>query len=67
MIITKDQKMKEVFGLGYPSAPIYTVEEFGEKQFEIMKQQERVRPLLISIKPGNNQLILLSGKSQISG
>ena len=67
MIITKDQKMKEVFGLGYPSAPIYTVEEFGEKQFEIMKQQEQVRPLLISIKPGNNQLILLSGKSQISG
>ena len=58
--------MKEVFGLGYPSAPIYTVEEFGEKQFEIMKQQERVRPVLISIEPWNNQLILLSGKSQIS-
>lgn len=40
--------MKEVFGLGYPSAPIYTVEEFGEKQFEIMKQQEKVN--LISPK-----------------
>ena len=46
--------MKEVFGLGYPSAPIYTVEEFGEKQFEIMKHQERVRPLLISI---NSEII----------
>ena len=51
MIITKDQKMKEVFGLGYPSAPIYTVEEFGEKQFELMKKQELVKPLLITFKP----------------
>ena len=39
MIITKNEEMKRVFGLGYPSAPVYTVEEFGERQAEIMRQQ----------------------------
>ena len=42
MIITKNEEMKRVFGLGYPSAPIYTVEEFGEKQAQLMAQQAKV-------------------------
>ena len=40
MIITKNEEMKRVFGLGYPSAPIYTVEEFGERQAQLMAQQQ---------------------------
>jgi hypothetical protein len=41
-MIAKNEEMKRVFGLGYPSRPVYTVEEFGEKQVELMRQQERV-------------------------
>lgn len=32
IIITKDQVQKKVFGLGYPSIPVMTVEEFYEKR-----------------------------------
>lgn len=31
--------MKQVFGLGYPSRPVYTVEEFGDVMVEKMKQE----------------------------
>lgn len=31
-IITKNEAQKAVFGLGYPSMPIYTVEEFYENR-----------------------------------
>ena len=34
--------MKQVFGLGYPSRPVYTVEEFGDRQVELMKKQQQV-------------------------
>ena len=42
MIIAKNEQMKKVLGLGYPSAPIYTVEEFGEKQMQMLQQQAMV-------------------------
>lgn len=42
MIIAKNEQMKKVLGLGYPSAPIYTVEEFGDRQVEIMQKQAKV-------------------------
>ena len=42
MIIAKNEQMKKVLGLGYPSAPVYTVEEFGEKQMELMQRQSQV-------------------------
>ena len=42
MIIAKNEQMKKVLGLGYPSAPIYTVEEFGDRQVEIMEKQAKV-------------------------
>jgi hypothetical protein len=35
--------MKQVFGMGYPSRPVYTVEEFGDRQVEIMAQQAQVK------------------------
>jgi len=41
MIIAKNEQMKKVLGLGYPSAPIYTVEEFGDRQVEIMQKQAK--------------------------
>jgi len=41
MIIAKNEQMKKVLGLGYPSAPIYTVEEFGDRQVEIMEKQAK--------------------------
>lgn len=41
--------MKRVFGLGYPSRPVYTVEEFGEKQVELMQQQKRVNQFTKSL------------------
>lgn len=31
-IITKNETQKAVFGLGYPSLPIYTVDEFYEQR-----------------------------------
>ena len=42
MIIAKNEQMKKVLGLGYPSAPIYTVEEFGDRQVQIMEKQAKV-------------------------
>ena len=42
MINAKNEQMKKVLGLGYPSAPIYTVEEFGDRQVEIMQKQAKV-------------------------
>ena len=41
MIITKNEEMKRVFGLGYPSAPVFTVEEFGERQAQLMMAQQQ--------------------------
>ena len=41
-MIAKNEEMKRVFGLGYPSRPVYTVEEFGERQAQLMRQQEKV-------------------------
>jgi immunoglobulin-binding protein 1 len=32
VIITKDQAMKQVFGAGYPSLPVLTVDEFYEQR-----------------------------------
>ena len=49
-MIAKNEEMKRVFGLGYPSRPVYTVEEFGEKQVELMRQQERVNQAIKSIR-----------------
>ena len=34
-IITRDQVQKKVFGLGYPSVPTYTIDEFYERQVEL--------------------------------
>ena len=34
IIITKDKMQKEVYGLGYPSLPILSVDEFYEKRIE---------------------------------
>ena len=42
VIVTRDAQMKQVFGLGYPSRPVYTVEEFGDMQVEKMKKQALV-------------------------
>jgi len=36
--------MKRVFGLGYPSRPVYTVEEFGEKQV-----REKARQMAVNL------------------
>ena len=33
-IITKDQLQKKVFGLGYPSIPSFTVDEFYTQRVE---------------------------------
>ena len=49
-MIAKNEEMKRVFGLGYPSRPVYTVEEFGEKQVELMRQQERVNQAIKIIR-----------------
>jgi len=48
-MIAKNEEMKRVFGLGYPSRPVYTVEEFGEKQVELMQQQKRVNQFTKSL------------------
>ena len=34
IITTKDKMQKEVYGLGYPSLPILSVDEFYEKRIE---------------------------------
>ena len=34
IIITKDKMQKEVYGLGYPSLPVLSVDEFYEKRIE---------------------------------
>jgi len=41
IIVARDEQMKQVFGLGYPSRPVYTVEEFGDRQVELMKKQQQ--------------------------
>jgi len=52
--------MKRVFGLGYPSRPVYTVEEFGEKQVELMRQQEREKARQMAANPPRDESLELT-------
>lgn len=59
-MIAKNEEMKRVFGLGYPSRPVYTVEEFGEKQVELMQQQEREKTRQIAANPPRDNSLELT-------
>jgi len=38
-ILTRDAVQAKVFGLGYTSLPTYTLEEFGERQYQLLCEQ----------------------------
>jgi len=59
-MIAKNEEMKRVFGLGYPSRPVYTVEEFGEKQVELMRQQEREKTRQMAANPPRDESLELT-------
>ncbi|GFQ88810.1 hypothetical protein TNCT_177771 [Trichonephila clavata] len=40
-IITKDALQKEVFGLGYPSVPVLTIDDFYRQRFEKMVEEQK--------------------------
>ncbi|GFT42119.1 immunoglobulin-binding protein 1, partial [Nephila pilipes] len=40
-IITKDAIQKQVFGLGYPSIPVMTIDDFYRQKFQKMVEEQK--------------------------